>query len=169
MRPISRSGRFRAGLLCAALAVCLALPAAASADTTGDSPGVARVTVDTSVHVTAKLVAVVDVSFTCDPFLVYDWQTGTYVQSTVGHLEGGGVNLTQASGRSIASAGGEVTPGTVVCDGQTVTTRSVSIMAYSSPWKSGTAIATARLTIYDDGYQSYDLGESGPVVVKLGK
>ena len=169
MRPIHRSGRFRAGLLCAALAVCLALPAAASADTTGDSPGVATVTVDTAVHVTAKLVAVVDVSFTCDPFQVYDWQTGTYVESTVGHLEGGGVTLTQASGRSIASAGGEVTGGTVVCDGHTVTNRSILIMAYSTPWKSGTAIATARLTIYSDGFESYDLADSGPVVVKLGK
>jgi hypothetical protein len=169
MRPNSRSGRLRAALLCAALAACLALPAAASADTTGDSPGVAHVTVDPAVHVTAKLVAVVDVSITCDPFLVYDWETGTYVESTVGHLEGGGVSLSQASGRRIASASGEVGGGTVVCDGQTATTRSISIMAYSSPWKSGTAIATARLTIYADGFGSYDLADSGPVVVKLGK
>ena len=76
MRPTDRRGRLRASLLCAALAACIALPAAASAATPGG--GTAQVTVATKVHVTAKLVAVVDVSFTCDPFLIMDWQTGTW-------------------------------------------------------------------------------------------
>lgn len=165
MRPIDRRGRLRASLLCTALAICLALPAAASAETIGT----ARVTVGTTVHVTAKLVAVVDVSFTCDPFLLFDWQTGTWVPSTVGHLADGGVTLTQVSGRSIASASHWFPSEPVVCDGVTSQTYSVGIMATTLPWKSGTAIASAQIQVYSDGFQFRDIGDSGPVVVKLAK
>ncbi len=169
MRPIHPGGRSRAVLICAVLAACLALPAAASADTTPPGAGDAQVTVSTTVHVSAKVVATVDVSFTCDPFLIYDWQTGLQVPSTVGYLESAGVTLTQAQGRSIASGSNEFEGGTVVCDGATVTTRSVSIVATTLPWKSGTAIASARLNVYAVDFESRDFGDSGSVVVKLGK
>jgi hypothetical protein len=173
MRPFDRRGRLRASLLGMAMVACLALPVAASADTTG-SPGggTAQVTVGATVHVTAKLVAVVDVSFTCDPFLIYDWQTGTYVESTVGHLSDSGATLTQVQGRSIATGSAEFASGpdsTVVCDGVTVQTRSVTIMASTLPWKSGAAVVNAEVDVFSDGFEGRDLGFSGPVVVKLGK
>jgi hypothetical protein len=167
MRPIDRRRGLRASLACAALAVCLVLPAAASAATPGG--GTAQVTVGTVVHVTAKLVAVVDVSFTCDPFLIFDWQSGTTVESTVGHLSDGGVSLTQVSGRSIALASHWFPSETVVCDGVTPQTYSVAIVAATQPWKSGTAIANAWVQVYSDGFQFRDRGDSGHVVVKLGK
>jgi hypothetical protein len=170
MRPFYRPGRLRASLLCTALAVCLALPAAASAATPGG--GTAQVSVGTAVHVTAKLVAVVDVSFTCDPFLIFDPQTGTMVESTVGHLSDSGASLTQVQGRSIARGSAEFASGPssiVVCDGVTVQTRSVTIMASTLPWKSGAAVANAEVDVFSDGFQGRDLGFSGPVVVKLGK
>jgi hypothetical protein len=170
MRPIHRGGRFRASLLCTVLAVCLALPGAASAATPGG--GTAQVTVGTAVHVTAKLVAVVDVSFTCDPFLLYDWQTGTMVESTVGQLSDSGASLTQVQGRAITTGSAEFAGGPsaiVVCDGETVQTRSVTIMASTLPWKAGTAVASARVKVYSAGFESRDIGDSGPVVVKLGK
>ena len=167
MRPTDRRGRLRAGLLCAALAACLALPAAASGATPGG--GTAQVTVNTSVPVVAKVVATVDVSFTCDPFLIMDWSTGTLVESTVGHMVFGGVTLTQASGKSVNVAGADFPESTVVCDGVTLQTRSVTIMASTLPWKSGTAVARATVQVFDDQFQSRYRGDSGPVVVKLGK
>jgi hypothetical protein len=172
MRPIKLGGRVRAALLCTAIVAGLALPAVASADTTDGATGGASVTVGTAVHVTGKLVAVVDVSFTCDPFLIYDWQTGTMVESTVGHLSESSVMLAQVQGRSVVSAFGEFGEGQneiVVCDGATVHTRSVSIMALTVPWKSGAAIVSARVRVYSDGFESRDFGDSGNIVVKLGK
>src|SRR3954453_16194819 len=86
MRPIKLGSRLRAVMLCTAIVAGLGLPAAVSAATTGGENDAASVTIGTAVHVTGKLVAVVDVSFTCDPFLIFDWQTGTMIESTVGHL-----------------------------------------------------------------------------------
>ena len=173
MRPIHSRGRVRAALICTALVACLALPAAASADTGSAGGGTAQVTVATAVPVIAKVAAVVDVSFTCDPFLIMDRGTGTLVESTVGHLVFGGVTLTQASGKSITVAGADLPEGTpeatVVCDGVTSQTRSVTIMATTLPWKSGAAVATARVQVYSDDFSSRDIGDSGTVVVKLGK
>jgi len=169
MRPIHSRGRLRVALFCTALAAALVLPAAVSADTGG---GTAQVTVAPTVHVTAKLVAVVDVSFICDPFLVYDWQTGTMVESTSGQLVDSGVTLTQVQGRSITSGSAEYAGGAsalVVCDGVTIQRRSVTIMASTLPWKSGSAVARAGVKVYSDGFESRDIGDSGPVVVKLGK
>ena len=167
MRPTDRRGRLRAGLLCAAMAVCLALPAAASAATPGG--GTAQVTIANDVHLTAKVVAVVDVSFTCDPFLIMDWNTGTLVESTVGNLADGGVTLTQASGKSIAVSSASFDNATVVCDGVTPQTQSMVIMARDLPWKAGAAVASASVQVYSDGFEFRDRGDSGPVVVKLGK
>src|SRR6188508_3525215 len=113
MRPFDRRGRLRASLLGLAVATCLAVPAAASAATPGG--GTAQVTIANDVHMTAKVVAVVDVSFTCDPFLIMDWSTGTLVESTVGHMVFGGVTLTQASGKSVNVAGADFPESSVVC------------------------------------------------------
>ena len=85
----------------------------------------------------------------------------------------GGVTLTQASGKSITVAGADLPEGapeaTVVCDGVTGQTRSVTIMASTLPWKSGTAVARARVQVYSEDFSSRDVGDSGKVVVKLGK
>jgi hypothetical protein len=171
MRPIHSRGQLRAGLLCAALAVCLVLPAAASAATPGG--GTVQVSVGRTVPVLAKVVALVDVSFTCDSFLIFDWETGTTVESTVGRLVFGSVTLTQASGKSVNVAGADLPESgpqaTVVCDGATVQTRTVAIRANEEPWKSGSAVVSARVQIVDSQSQSREIGESGPVVVKLGK
>ena len=172
MPPIDQRGRLRAGVIAVLLAGSLALPVAASADTTDATQGTAQVTVNTAVHVTAKLVAVVDVSFTCDPFMVFDWQTGAMVESTTGHLLDSGVTLTQVQGRAIASASNEFASGPteiVVCDRVTVQTRSVSIMASTLPWKSGSGVASARIKVFSDDFESRDIGNSGPVVVKFVK
>jgi hypothetical protein len=48
-------------------------------------------------------------------------------------------------------------------------TYSVAIVAATQPWKSGTAIANAWVQVYSDGFQFRDRGDSGHVVVKLGK
>ena len=49
-----------------------------------------------------------------------------------------------------------------MCDGVTVQTRSVTIMATTLPWKSGAAVASARVKVYSDDGSSRDIGESGP-------
>jgi hypothetical protein len=43
------------------------------------------------------------------------------------------------------------------------------IMARDLPWKAGAAVASARVQVYSDGFQFRDIGDSGPVLVKLGK
>ena len=168
MRPIHSTGRRRAVLIGAVLAICLALPAAASAATPGG--GTAQVTIGTSVHVAAKVAAVVDVSFTCDPFLVMDPATGTLVESTIGHLADGGVTLTQASGKSVAVASASFDNATVVCDG--VTRHTESMVSHGNDGAvevGGGRRDRARVQVFSDGFESRDVGESGPVVVKLGK
>jgi hypothetical protein len=148
------------------LAVCLALPAAASA-ATPDGP--LKVTVGKTVHVLAKVAAIVDVRFTCEPFLIPDPETGAMVESTIGHMIFGGVTLTQASGKVVSVAGADFPDATVVCDGVSVQKQSVTIMATTRPWKAGAAVVSARVQVYDDLRESRQMGESGPVVVKLRK
>ncbi len=81
MDTLNGHRRLRALIVGGALAVALAMPLAVSADTTGGSviqPAFSRgatITLD-AVHLTSKLIATVDISFTCDPLLVYDWETG---------------------------------------------------------------------------------------------
>ena len=161
--------RLRAVLLVGALGAALALPAAVSADTTPGSSGGATIDVGTDVRVTAKVAATIDISFTCDPFLVYDWETGMLVPSTSGRLEFGCATLTQASGRSVISGSAEFYGGDVVCDGTTVQSRAITVMASTSPWKTGSAVAVASIYIIDDQAQSSDTADSGPVAVKLRK
>jgi hypothetical protein len=161
-------GRLRAMIGAAALAVALAAPAAVSADTIPGTSGIAVVSVDPSVRVLNKVVATINVSFTCDPFLVYDWETGQYVQSTAGFLEGADASLTQAAGKTIASGSARIfTTAPVVCDGATVNNGSVTITATTVPWKNGAAVATAAVHVVDSQFQTADNGSSGPVSVKL--
>ncbi len=42
-------------------------------------------------------------------------------------------------------------------------------MARNLPWKAGAAVASASVQVYSDGFEFRDRGDSGPVVVKLGK
>ena len=155
MRPTDRRGRLRAGLLCTPWpAPGLAGGASAATPAAGPRRSPSR----TTVHVTAKVVAVVDVSFTCDPFLIMDWKTGTLVESTVGHLFGQrrhvdpGVRDGRSRRGSAEFASGP--SAIVVCDGVTLQTRSVTIMASTLPWKSGAAVANARVKVFSDDFSS---------------
>jgi hypothetical protein len=160
--------RLRAIIGAAALAAALVVPVAVSADTIPGSTRVAVVTVDPNIRVLNKVVATVNVSFTCDPFLVYDWETGQYVQSTAGFLEGAEASLTQASGKTIASGSGNInTSAPVTCDGATVNAGFVTIAATAVPWKNGAAVVLADVHVVDSTFQTGDNGTSGPVSVKL--
>ena len=98
--------------------------------------------INRSVHVAAKVVAVVDVSFTCDPFLVMDPATGT--SGGVDHRSprrSAASRLTQASGKSVAVASASFDNATVVCDGVDPAHEPMVLMATTFPWKSGAAVA----------------------------
>jgi len=125
--------------------------------------------VDPDVAVMSRVVAVVDISFTCDPLLVYDWETGLTQPTTAGRLEYASVAIVQASGRSIASGTAEFSGGDVVCDGTTANIRSAAVVASTLPWKSGGAVAGASIYVTDGEYQSSHSASSGPISVKLGK
>ena len=118
MDTLNGHRRLRALIVGGALAVALAMPLAVSADTTGGSviqPAFSRgatITLD-AVHLKSKLIATVDISFTCDPLLVYDWETGTYTTTTAGQVEDATAVIVQGSGRSIASASGDAFGGDV--------------------------------------------------------
>src|SRR5689334_13363594 len=168
MERFSTRARVRAFIVAGALATALVVPAAVSADTTPGSTGTASLTLASDVSVIGKVAAVVDVSFTCDPFLVYDWETGQYVPSTAGSLEFGNAALTQASGRSVASGSEALAlDGPIVCDGSTPNHATSTIMATSLPWKKGTAVATVRVFVASSDFQSQDQGQVGPLLVKL--
>ena len=125
MDTLNGHRRLRALIVGGALAVALAMPLAVSADTTGGSviqPAFSRgatITLD-AVHLESKLIATVDISFTCDPLLVYDWETGTYTTTTAGQVEDAIAVIVQASGRSIASASGTRSAAASLCDGSHV-------------------------------------------------
>ncbi|HEU5224790.1 MAG TPA: hypothetical protein VFV29_03215 [Actinomycetota bacterium] len=163
----------RAFVLVGALITALALPVAVSADTTPPSmpPATSRgavITVDPVIHVQSKVLATVEATFTCEPFLLYDWETGQTTESTDGHIEFGQATIVQASGRTIVSGSGELSvSATVVCDGTTVQSVSYPIVASNAPWKNGAAIASATVYIVDANFQSSDYAASGPISVKL--
>jgi len=168
MERLSTRSRLRAFMLVGALGATLALPIAANADTAPGSTGVTSVTIAPDATILGKVVATLDVSFTCDPFTVYDYGTGQYVQSTQGSLEYANATLTQASGRTIASGSESVIPdGPLVCDGLTSNHATSTITATTLPWKKGTAVATVRIFIASTDFQSSDQGQAGPLVVKL--
>ena len=175
MRLHGHRSRLRALTLSGALLACLAVPAVASADTTGLTiqPAASRgatITVSPTVRMTSKVMATFDVRFTCDPLLVYDWETGETHPSTDGRFAYGTAVLIQAQGRSIASASSEAYGGDdVLCDGTTIHTRQLSVLASTLPWKGGSAIAGVSVSISDTESNVSDWASSGPVQVKLVK
>ena len=164
----------RAILLAGALAAAVALPAVVAADTGGlqIEPAASRgatIQVATPIVVTGRVVASVQVSFTCDPFEIYDWQTGTTVTSTEGSVEGGGVVLVQASGKTVNGGSGFYAAAPIGCDGATVNTGTAAVTATAAPWKSGTAVVGASVYIASLDGQDSAYASSGPVTVKLSK
>jgi hypothetical protein len=167
--------RGRALVVVAALAAALAAPAAAFADTTAPPPTIfpaesrgATISLSGG-SVTARVVVNTQVAFTCDPFLVFDWETGTEVQVTSGSLEFGAVTIVQASGRTINSGEGQFAGGTVVCDGTTVNQREVAVVASVLPWKAGAAVAGARVHIASPDFNDSHYASTGAVTFKLGR
>lgn len=174
MGLIESSARLRAGLLGAALVVALALPAAVSADTTGGgaiqpaSSRGATITLD-AVHRLSKVLARVDISFTCDPLRVYDWETGTTSTTTAGHLDAASAVIVQASGRTVAAASGDAFGGDVTCDGTTLHRVSIDVVASTMPFKAGAAAAGATVSIADASFEANDYASTGAVMVKLAR
>ena len=156
------------------LAVALVLPGAAAADTTPAPtirPAVsqgATISVAATAIVTAKLVASVETSFTCDPFDVTDWATGETSSTTEGRVEFGEAMIFQAQGRQIATGQGSVAfGGDVTCDGTTVNRRSVDVVAQNLPWRSGSAVAAASIAVSDLQLSDFHDASTGAVTVKL--
>ena len=169
-----RRRRGRLLLLMGALVAALALPAAALADTTAPptiySAATEGATIQLSVgSVIGRVVVNSKVDFTCDPFLVYDWETGTEVERTDGSLEFGAVTILQASGKTINFGEGTFYGGTIVCDGTTVNHRDVSVDAAVVPWKTGTAVAGARIFVASPDFNTGHYASTGAMTVKLGK
>jgi hypothetical protein len=160
-------------LISGALVVALGLPAAALADTTGGVPSIqpasardATIQV-TSVTVIAKVIATVSISFTCQPFQSFDWDTGQTIETTVGRIEGGGATIVQAQGRTIDWGQIEIFGGAATCDGSTVNTVSAPVTAAVSPWKVGPAVVGASIYVTDENGSDSDYATTGPVTVRL--
>ena len=157
----------------AGIALTLAIPAVAFADTTSGPPSIqpaftrnATIQVQ-SVTVTAKVIATVSLAFTCQPLQMFDWDTGETIETTVGRLEGGQVTVIQAQGRTIAWGQTELFGGTATCDGTTVNHVSAPVTAAVAPWKTGTAVVGASVVVIDENGSTSDFASSGPVTVRL--
>jgi hypothetical protein len=159
-------------VLGAALAIALAIPASTLADTT-PPPTIYPAASDHATirlaggGVVGRLVAQTRVDFTCDPFIVPD-ETGVPVEVTTGTLEFGTVTILQAAGRTINSGEGAFYGGPVVCDGVTVNHRDVNVAASLLPWKNGSAVAAARVSITGPDWQFADYASTGALAIKLG-
>jgi hypothetical protein len=173
MDSFSGPARLRALIVGGALAVALAMPLAVSADTTGGSIPPAQAAGATitlgAVHFQSKVLATVDISFTCDPFQVYDWETGTWTTSTAGTGGEASAVIVEASGKTIATATGGTSFGAVTCDGASVSTLSIPVVASVSPFKAGVAAAGAFVSVSNDFGSNYDYASTGPIMVRLGK
>ena len=170
-RVVSRG---RLILLGVALSAALAVPTAAFADTTGGGviPGPASngATIELGGGaLVARVVVNVRVSFTCDPFLVYDWDTGTEVPTTHGSLENLYAVVVQASGRTINSGSSDTSGGDVTCDGTTANVRTLAIVADTSPWKSGAAVAGASAFVSSPDFNTSHYASTGAIAIKIGK
>ena len=171
---ISRSVRL--GAMAAVLAIALAVPAAVSADTLApptiypaESRG-ATVEVATRGTISAKLIATIQADVTCDPFELFDWETGATVLSTEGHLEFTSADLLQVAGRTINwGSAPAASPNVVVCDGETVTTVTFTVIPQNLPWKSGTAVVGVRVQVIPEDFSTSDFASSGAVEIKLSK
>lgn len=170
--PVVR--RSRTILIGAALIALLALPGAALADTTTTPtiyPAESRgATIEVSGGtILGRVVVSTKVAFTCQPFRSFDWQTGQEVETTEGSLEFGAVTILQASGRTINYGEAEFFGGPVVCDGTTVNRRDVAVGAGVAPWKSGSAVAGARVHVASADFNSSDYASSGAIVIRLSR
>lgn len=174
MGSFDRHARLRALIVGSALATALAMPLAVSADTIGGGPiqgaysSGASISVG-AIHLKSKVLATVDVSFTCDPLQAYDWETGTWSTTTAGRIDSASAVIVQASGRSVATASGDSFGSDALCDGSTVQTLSIPVVASTIALKSGAAAAGATVSITDAMHSSNDYASSGAVAVKLGK
>jgi len=166
--------RLRALIVGGALAAALAMPLAASADTTDG--GVIRpaysegATINLgAVHLVSKVLATVDIAFTCDPLQVFEWQTGTTTTTTEGRLDSANAAIVQASGKTIVAATGDAFGGNVLCDGSSVHYLTVQVVASSAPFKAGAAAVGASISIADPSFQARDIASTGATTVKLGR
>lgn len=169
MNTLARPRRARAVLGTMALLVALALPVGANADTTGGGGGSGGLypTIG-SVRLLAKVVAVVHVTFTCDPLQSIDWTTGEPFTTTAGVLGYANASVWQASGRSVAQGSTSSSGGSaVVCDSATVNAIDISVPTYTVPFKVGSAVVSADLLVTDTNMTSGHSGSAGPVVVKF--
>lgn len=169
MNTLARPRRARAVLGTMALLVALALPVGANADTTGGGGGSGGLypTIG-QVRLLAKVVAVVHVTFTCDPLNAYDWNTGQVVVTTDGVLEYAAASVWQASGRSVAQGSTSSYGGSaVICDSTTVNAIDISVPTSTVPFKVGSAVVSVDLLVTDANMTSGHSGSAGPVVVKF--
>ena len=161
----------------AALTTLLALPATASADTGAQPPTIfpaesrgATISVSTTATVTARLIANVHVEFTCEPFEMFDWDTGQTVLSSDARIEFAAVEVLQVSGRTINFGSNDFfATGAAVCDGVTLNKANGAVAAQVVPWKSGTAIAGARVYLVPPDFSVAHYASSGAIQIKLGK
>ena len=174
---IQAGRRTRLAVIAASLAVTLAVPAAVSADTTQPPPTIfpaesrgATVAVSTRATITAKLIATIGADITCQPFEMFDWETGETVLSTEGQLEFTEADLLQVSGRAINwGSAPAASPGSVVCDGTTVTHVTFSVTPQNLPWKAGAAVVGVRIQIVPPDFSTSDFASSGAVEIRLSK
>jgi hypothetical protein len=163
-------GRATIGVVLAA--ALLAIPATASADTTGGPPppvfGTITVSVGRSATLTARILATVPVDVTCT--------TNALAPSTTPDSTFLQVELSQAAGRSIADGFGFSTTG-FVCDGTThhfLVSVQASGCCPSPPFHGGTAIVNAYAEADwgpidpDTGqFAGAAIGTAGPQVIRL--
>ncbi|HEX2754329.1 MAG TPA: hypothetical protein VHM48_02640 [Candidatus Limnocylindrales bacterium] len=174
MSTLSVARRGRLLLASVAVVVALAVPTAALADTTPAPTIYPAASNHATIRLTGgsvigRVVVNTQVSFTCDPFLVFDWETGSEVEVTTGSLEYGAVTIVQASGRTINSGEGTFFGGDVVCDGTTVNLRDVAVVAGLAPWKAGMAVAGAHISISSPDFNSSSYASTGAMSLKLGR
>jgi hypothetical protein len=161
-------GRRRGMAIALGVSLALALPLVASASGGGPAGGSGNATISFgSAKVIGKVVAEIQVNVVCDPLTTID-PYGQETTTTEGYLEFGWLNLLQSQGRAVASGSGELY-GPVTCDGTTVNGFIVDIAATTRPWKTGTAVASAGVSISDPAFFSGDSGTTGPVTLKLTK
>ena len=174
MSTPSRARPARMLMLTGALAAALALPAAALADTTPPPTIYPAATNGATIQlsgssVIGRVLVTTRVDFTCDPFFVFDPGTGTEVERTDGSLEFGAVTILQASGRTINFGEGVFYGGTIICDGTTLNHRDVGVAAGVVPWKAGSAVAGARISISSPDFVTGEYASTGAMAIKLGK
>jgi hypothetical protein len=170
-------GRFRrSGPVAAVLLAALLVPGAVLADTTDGAPSIppansrdAMISVSTSVTLTARVVAEVDIDVVCQPFDSYDWETGSTYQTIAGSVEYSNIVLEQASGRSLAWGEGGVA-GLATCDGSTINHYQAFVTPSANLFKPGAAVVGAVIYIADlASYNDSDYASSGVVEVKVTK